>query len=154
MTPPLPETLIPKEIDKHSRSFVKEFKEFAIRGNVIDLAVGVIIGAAFGKIVTSLVEDIIMPPIGALLGNVDFSTLAYQLTVNAKGEPVLLKYGAFINNIINFTIVAFAIFAMVKVINRIRRKEEAQPSVTPAPTKEESLLTEIRDILASRPKAV
>jgi large conductance mechanosensitive channel len=154
MPPPIPETLIPKDIDKHSRSFVKEFKEFAIRGNVIDLAVGVIIGAAFGKIVTSLVEDIIMPPIGAVLGNVDFSTLAYQLTVNAKGEPVLLRYGAFINNIINFTIVAFAIFAMVKVINRIRRKEEAQPSVTPAPTKEESLLTEIRDILASRGKTV
>lgn len=132
----------------------QEFKEFAVRGNVIDLAVGVIIGAAFGKIVTSLVEDVIMPPIGALMGNMDFSNLAYQITTDAKGEPVLLKYGLFINNVINFVIVAFAIFMMVKIINKVRRKEEAKPSAPPAPTKEESLLTEIRDILAARPKSL
>lgn len=136
------------------QSMWQEFKEFAIKGNVIDLAVGVIIGAAFGKIVTSLVEDVIMPPIGAVMGNVDFSRLAYQITTDAKGEPVLLKYGLFINNIINFLIVAFAIFMMVKVINRIRRKEEQKPSAPPAPTKEESLLAEIRDILASRAKSI
>ena len=133
---------------------MQEFKEFAIRGNVIDLAVGVIIGAAFGKIITSLVEDVIMPPIGALLGNIDFSDLAYHLTTNVKGEPVLLKYGLFINHIINFVLVALAIFMMVKIINKIRRKEEAKPTVPPAPTKEESLLTEIRDILAKRPTSV
>ena len=138
---------VTNEIHKETRSFVKEFKEFAIRGNVIDLAVGVIIGAAFGKIITSLVDDIIMPPIGTIMGNMDFSNLAYQITTDAKGAPVLLKYGAFINNVINFAIVALAIFVMVKVINNIRRKEEAQPTVTPAPTKEESLLAEIRDIL-------
>lgn len=135
-------------------SMLQEFKEFAVRGNVIDLAVGVIIGAAFGKIITSLVEDVIMPPIGAVMGDVNFATLAYQLTTNSKGEPVLLKYGAFINNIMNFLIVAFAIFMMVKMINKVRRKEEAAPSTPPAPTKEESLLGEIRDILASRPTSV
>lgn len=133
---------------------LQEFKEFAVRGNVIDLAVGVIIGAAFGKIISSLVEDVILPPIGAVMGNIDFSDLAYQLATNVKGEPVLLKYGLFINHIINFVIVALAIFMMVKVINKIRRTEEAKPSLPPAPTKEESLLTEIRDILAARPKSV
>jgi large conductance mechanosensitive channel len=144
----MPEPLAPRP------SMMQEFKEFAIRGNVIDLAVGVIIGAAFGKIISSLVEDVIMPPIGAIMGNIDFSDLAYQLTTNAKGEPVLLKYGLFINHVINFVIVALAIFMMVKIINKIRRKEEAKPTVPPAPTKEESLLTEIRDILAKRPTSV
>jgi large conductance mechanosensitive channel len=137
------------QLDKQGLSLFKEFKEFAVRGNVIDLAVGVIIGAAFGKIVTSLVEDIIMPPLGVLIGNMDFSSLAYQLAIDDAGKPVLLKWGMFVNNVINFTIIAFAIFAMVKVINTIRRKEEAQPSAPPAPTKEESLLAEIRDILKS-----
>lgn len=132
---------------KQASSIIREFKEFAIRGNVIDLAVGVIIGAAFGKIVTSLVEDVIMPPIGVLLGGVDFSSLAYTITIDEAGKPVLLKWGLFLNTIINFIIIAFAIFAMVKTINTVRRKEEANPTTPPAPTKEESLLMEIRDIL-------
>lgn len=141
---------------KQKIPILREFKEFAIRGNVIDLAVGVIIGGAFGKIVSSLVEDVIMPPIGVLLGGVDFTNLAYQITVDAAGKPVLLKYGVFINTVINFTIIAFAIFALVKIINTIRRKEEANPNPnpTPAPTKEESLLTEIRDILKSNASSV
>lgn len=131
-------------------SVFSEFKEFAVRGNVIDLAIGVIIGAAFGKIITSLVENVIMPPIGVLLGGMDFSDLAYQLGVDSKGKPVLLQYGVFLNSIVNFVIVAAAIFATVKAINRMRRKEEIAPSAPPAPTKEESLLAEIRDLLQAR----
>lgn len=130
-------------------SLSKEFKEFAIKGNVIDLAVGVVIGAAFGKIVTSLVEDVIMPPIGMLLGNMDFSDLNLYLGQGSDGKPVTLNYGSFITAIIYFVIIAFAIFMLVKAINRMRRKEEAHPTTVPAPTKEESLLAEIRDILKS-----
>ncbi|MCC6446401.1 MAG: large conductance mechanosensitive channel protein MscL [Armatimonadetes bacterium] len=134
---------------------LKEFKEFAMRGNVVDLAVGIIIGAAFGKIVTSLVEDIIMPPIGLLLGKVDFS----NLFLNLSGQPVAsvdaakkaglatLNYGMFLNTIINFVIVAFAIFLVVRVMNRLQRQEAAASAEAPAPTCEEVLLTEIRDLL-------
>jgi len=130
----------------------KEFKDFAIKGNVIDLAVGVIIGGAFGKIVSSLVDDVLMPPIGLLLGGIDFSH--FELTLRqAEGTTpaVMLRYGLFINNIITFLIVAFAIFLFVKWVNRLRRAEAKQPSPPPAPTKEEALLGEIRDILKSRP---
>ena len=130
---------------------ISEFKEFAMRGNVIDLAVGVVIGAAFGKIVSSLVDDIIMPVIGKLVGGVDFSTLAIVLEparVGADGKElaaaVLLRYGNFIQNIFNFIIVAFAVFLFVKLINKLHRKQEAAPAATPADI---VLLTEIRDSL-------
>ena len=132
---------------------VKEFKEFAMKGNVVDMAVGVIIGAAFGKIVTSLVEDILMPPLGMVLGKVDFASLFLQLSgtpvtslVEAKkaGVPVI-AYGNFLNQIINFVIVAFAIFLVVKQVNRFRREEPAPPA--PELSTQEKLLTEIRDAL-------
>ena len=130
---------------------ISEFKEFAIRGNVVDLAVGVVIGAAFGKIVASLVNDIIMPSIGFAVGGVNFSDLAIELkaaTVDAAGTAVpavLVKYGAFIQTIVDFLIIAFAIFVAVKVINRLKRKEEAPPPA--GPSEEVKLLTEIRDAL-------
>ena len=136
---------------------LKEFKEFAMRGNVMDMAVGIIIGAAFGKIVTSLVNDIIMPPIGLLMGNVDFSNLFVNLTMGATfasvaeaeaaGAPIV-KYGIFINTVIDFVIVAFAIFLVIRGLNKLRRKQEtAPPAVPPAPTPDQKLLTEIRDLL-------
>lgn len=135
------------------KKVLKEFKEFAVKGNVMDLAIGVIIGAAFGKIVTSLVGDIIMPTIGLLVGGVDFSNLAVVLkpeVVNNAGEivsaAVSLNYGLFINTVIDFTIVAFAIFAVVKTMNRLKRKEEAKPKEEKHPTQVE-LLVEIRDLL-------
>ena len=139
---------------------LKEFKEFAMRGNVIDLAVGVIIGAAFGKIVTSLVNDIIMPPIGLILGNVDFSDLFVNLDMSksfasvaeaeAAGAPII-KYGLFINTVIDFLIVAFVIFMVIRGINRFRRKQEAAPpGPSSPPPAEVQLLTEIRDLLRKR----
>lgn len=157
-------------------AFFKEFKEFALKGNVMDMAVGVIIGGAFGKIVSSLVSDIIMPPIGALLGNTDFSNLKIDLTrmrdatshavhavgdlvtgsdpaaAQAAAEPVYWNYGAFIQQCIDFTILAFCVFLMVKLMNRLIKKKEAAPAPAPAPapSKEEILLTEIRDLLKER----
>jgi large conductance mechanosensitive channel len=136
---------------------MKEFKEFAVKGNVIDMAVGIIIGAAFGKIVGSLVKDVIMPPIGMALGNVDFSELKIVLqeaVVAADGtvseEVVAINYGVFINALIDFVILAFVIFMMVKAINSARRKEEVAPSAPPAPTKAQVLRPEIRAALRSR----
>ena len=130
---------------------LKEFKEFAVKGNVIDMAVGIIIGAAFGKIVSSLVADVVTPPIGLLLGGVDFSNLAITLKAAANGAPaVVLSYGKFLQAVVDFTIVAFAIFMMIKGINTLKRKEEAAPAAPPEPTKEEQLLTEIRDLLKER----
>jgi large conductance mechanosensitive channel len=127
-------------------SIIKEFKEFASKGSVVDLAVGVIIGGAFGKIVTSLVDDIIMPPIGMLLSGVDFSKLSIILKQGTgDSPPVLIKYGLFINSIITFLIVAFCIFLMVKTINKMNRKKEATPP--PAPPEEILLLRQIRDEL-------
>ena len=132
---------------------VSEFKEFAMRGNVVDLAVGVVIGAAFGKIVASLVNDIIMPAIGYLVGGVNFSDLAFELkpaSVDAAGAEVaavMVKYGAFIQTIVDFLIIAFAIFVAVKVINSLKRKEEAAPAAPAEPSAEVKLLTEIRDAL-------
>lgn len=129
---------------------ISEFREFAMRGNVIDLAVGVVIGGAFGKIVTSLVDNIIMPPIGLLLGGVDFSDIAWTLraaTVDAAGEEVpavVIGIGEFLNTLVQFVIIAFAIFMLVKVINRIHRKPEAAPA---GPSEEVLLLREIRDAL-------
>lgn len=133
--------------------FLKEFKEFAMRGSVVDLAVGVVIGGAFGKIVTSLVDDIIMPPIGYITGGVDFSNMKYVITEanEAAGTTeVAITYGNFINVIIQFLIIAFCIFLVIKGINSLKRKEEAAPETPAAPTKEEVLLTEIRDILRSK----
>jgi len=141
---------------------LKEFKEFAMRGNVVDLAVGVIIGGAFGKIVTSLVNDVIMPPIGKAMGGVNFADLFINLD-SAKGPFASLKaakdagaaviaYGSFINSVIDFTIIAFCIFLMVKAMNRLMKKEAAKPAPPPGPTPEQKLLTEIRDLL-SRPRA-
>jgi large conductance mechanosensitive channel len=127
---------------------MKEFKEFAVKGNVIDMAVGIVIGAAFGKIVSSFVGDVIMPPIGAFLGGVDFSNLA--LTVKeASGDmaAVVISYGKFIQTLIDFTIIAFAIFMVIKGINSLKRKEEEAPKAPPEPSAQEVLLTEIRDLL-------
>lgn len=130
---------------------LQEFKTFAVKGNMIDMAVGIIIGAAFGKIVSSLVGDVIMPPLGIIIGGVDFSDLAVTLKA-AEGEApaVLLAYGKFIQTIIDFVIIAFAIFMGIKVINRLKREEEAAPAAPPAPTKDQELLSEIRDLLKAQ----
>ncbi|MBK5144152.1 large-conductance mechanosensitive channel protein MscL [Budviciaceae bacterium BWR-B9] len=132
-------------------SLLKEFREFAMRGNVVDLAVGVIIGAAFGKIVSSLVSDIIMPPLGLLIGGIDFKQFEWVLR-SAQGDTpaVVMHYGVFIQNIFDFIIVAFAIFMAIKLMNKVRR--EQPPAAPPAPTTEEKLLTDIRDILKQQQK--
>ncbi len=131
-------------------SIMSEFRQFAVKGNMIDLAIGIIIGTAFGKIVSSFVQDVIMPPIGLLLGNVDFADLAVILKPAVGDTPaVTLKYGAFITTIIDFVIIAFVVFMLIKAINMMKRKEEEKPA-PPAPSKEEILLTEIRDILKSK----
>ncbi|MGM3191237.1 large-conductance mechanosensitive channel protein MscL [Dickeya dadantii subsp. dieffenbachiae] len=129
-------------------SFIKEFREFAMRGNVVDLAVGVIIGAAFGKIVSSLVSDIIMPPLGLLIGGVDFKQFHWVLR-EAQGNiaAVSINYGVFIQNIFDFIIVAFAIFMAIKLMNKLRRTQQEEPSAPPKISAEEKLLTEIRDLL-------
>ena len=130
---------------------LEEFKKFAMRGNVVDLAVGVIIGGAFGAIVKSLVDQIIMPPIGLLTGGVDFAALKLVLKPAAgKATEVAIGYGVFINTIIQFLIVAFVIFMMIKAINTLKRPPPPAPVVAPPPTREEVLLTEIRDLLAKR----
>lgn len=132
-------------------SMMQEFKTFAMRGNVVDMAVGIIIGGAFGKIVSSFVNDVIMPPIGMIVGGADFSDLAITLKEAAGDTPaVLLKYGAFIQTAVDFVIIAFAIFIAVKAVNSLKRKEEESPAAPPAPSKEEVLLTEIRDLLRER----
>jgi large conductance mechanosensitive channel len=129
-------------------SMIKEFKEFAMKGNVVDMAVGIIIGAAFGKIVSSLVGDLIMPPIGVLLGGVDFSSLAFTLRGAAENQPaVVVSYGKFINSVIDFIIIAFSIFMVIKAMNSLKKKEEAAPSAPPALPADVQLLTEIRDLL-------
>lgn len=145
-----------------SMKFLQEFKEFALKGNMVDMAVGVIIGGAFGKIVSSLVNDIIMPPIGMLLGKTDFSNLRVNLSglrdsvsgAAAGAEPVYWNYGAFIQQCIDFAILAFCVFLMVKLMNRLMRRKAAAPApaTPPAPTKEELLLTEIRDLLREQQK--
>ena len=128
--------------------FFKEFKEFAMKGNVMDMAVGVIIGGAFGKIVSSLVDDVLMPAIGMVTGNVDFTNLVCK---SGEGEgAAVLKYGTFIQNIIDFLIVAFCIFLMIKAMNKLNRKKEEEPAPAPEPPAEEKLLTEIRDLLKNK----
>ena len=122
-------------------SVMQEFKEFAVKGSVVDLAVGVVIGAAFGKIVSSVVEDVVMPVIGTLLGGLDFSSLALKV------GSATLKYGKFIQTCVDFLVIAFAIFLAVKVINRLKRAEETKPAEPPAPPRQQVLLEEIRDLL-------
>lgn len=131
-------------------SIISEFKAFAVKGNVVDMAVGIIIGAAFGKIVSSFVGDVVMPPLGVLIGGVDFTDLAITLKA-AEGDlpAVVLAYGKFIQTVIDFLIVAFAIFIGIKVLNRLKREEEVAPQAAPAPTKDQELLSEIRDLLKS-----
>ncbi len=138
--------------------FFQEFREFALRGNVVDLAIGIIIGVAFGAIVNSLVNDVIMPPIGLITGNIDFSNLFINLSgqeypslaaAREAGAPVI-AYGAFINAVINFIIVALVIFLVVKGMNRLRRRQEEAPETMPVPPRQETLLEEIRDLLKAR----
>lgn len=141
---------------------LKEFKEFAMRGNVVDMAVGIVIGAAFGTIVKSFVDDVLMPPIGVLLGNVDFSNLFAVIKEGAVAAPyatleaakaagaVTLNYGAFVNTIISFVIIAFAVFLVIKAINNLQKQEEENGETPPKPSEEQQLLTEIRDILKAR----
>lgn len=136
-------------------SVVSEFREFISRGSVMDLAVGVIIGGAFSKIVTSLVDHVITPPIGWLIGGIDFSDLKITLPVNPTnptGDPAVIQYGLFIQTLIQFLIIAFVIFMLVKAINAFRRKEAQTPAAPAAPTTSEALLTEIRDALVTTPK--
>jgi len=131
-------------------SMLQEFKDFAIKGNVIDMSVGIIVGAAFGKIVSSFVADVIMPPIGVLVGGVDFTKLALTIKAAAGDAPaVTLNYGNFLQTMVDFTIIAVAIFIVIKLINNLKKSEEAAPAPAPEPTKEELLLTEIRDLLKS-----
>ena len=136
--------------------FLSEFKEFAVKGNALDMAVGVIIGAAFGKIVSSIVDDIIMPPIGWLIGGVDFSNLkitlpAEQIVEGVATQPATINYGMFIQNVIDFLIVALCVFLLVKAINKLtKKKEQETPAAPPAPSAEEKLLTEIRDLMKNK----
>jgi len=129
-------------------SMMSEFREFAMRGNVVDMAVGIVIGGAFGKIVSSFVNDVLMPPIGIAVGGVDFSSLAITLK-EASGDvaAVTLNYGSFIQTVVDFVIIAFAIFMVIKAMNSMKKKEEAAPAPPPKPSAEETLLTEIRDLL-------
>ncbi|MBE7376157.1 large-conductance mechanosensitive channel protein MscL [Pseudomonas lopnurensis] len=135
-------------------SLISEFKAFAVRGNVVDMAVGIVVGAAFGRIVSSFVDGVIMPPLGLLIGGVDFSDLAIVLKAATGDAPaVVLAYGAFIQTVVDFTIIAFAIFMAIKALNHLKRKEAEAPSEPPAPSQEELLLTEIRDLLKERNRA-
>lgn len=129
-------------------SMLQEFKQFAVKGNVVDMAVGIIIGAAFGKIVSAFVANLVMPPLGLLIGGVDFSNLVITLKAATETtEAVVIGYGLFIQTVFDFVIVAFAIFMVIKWMNSLKKKEEAAPAAPPGPTKEEVLLTEIRDLL-------
>lgn len=130
---------------------IKEFQEFAVKGNVVDMAVGIIIGGAFGTIVKSLVADIIMPPVGLLMGGIDFSEVVIELRqATADAEAVTMNIGVFINNVISFLIVAWAVFLLVKGMNTLKKKQEEAPAEAPAPPKEQVLLEEIRDLLKAR----
>jgi large conductance mechanosensitive channel len=136
------------KLEERTMSMMSEFRDFAMRGNVVDMAVGIVIGAAFGKIVSSFVNDVLMPPIGIAMGGVDFSDLAMVLK-EASGDvaAVTLNYGSFIQTVIDFVIIAFAIFMVVKSMNKMKKKEEEKPAAPPEPSAEETLLTEIRDLL-------
>jgi large conductance mechanosensitive channel len=136
------------EAEQSGLRMLKEFREFAMKGNVVDLAVGVIIGAAFGKIVSSLVGDIFMPPLGEIIGGVNFSDLAIDLGKDPSGKEVLVKYGAFLQTILDFLIIAFVLFMAIKGINRLKKPPPAE--APPPPPKSEVLLEQIRDLLAKR----
>lgn len=130
---------------------LQEFKTFAVKGNVVDMAVGIIVGAAFGKIVSSFVGDVVMPPLGLAIGGVDFSNLAVTLKeATADSAAVTLSYGKFIQTVVDFVIIAFAIFIAVKAINKLKKQEAETPAAPPPPTKDQQLLTEIRDLLKQR----
>jgi large conductance mechanosensitive channel len=129
-------------------SFASEFREFAMKGSVVDLAVGVVIGGAFGKIVASLVGDVIMPGLSPMLGSVNFSDLAVQIATNAAGKPVMLRYGAFLQTIFEFLVIALSLFIVIKAINRLKRPAPNAPP--PAPSKTEALLQDIKDLLAKK----
>ena len=132
-------------------SMMSEFKKFAMRGNVVDMAVGIVIGGAFGKIVSSLVKDVLMPPIGMLMGGVDFTDLAIVLkAASEEAAAVTINYGMFIQTILDFVIIAFAIFMVVKAMNNMKKKEEAKPAAPAKPSAEVELLTEIRDALKEK----
>lgn len=132
-------------------SMMQEFKEFAVKGNVVDLAVGVIIGGAFGKIVSSFVEDVVMPPIGLIVGGVDFKSLAFTLkAAEGKAAAVMLNYGKFIQTMVDFAIVAFVIFLAIKAINSMKKQEAAAPAAPPKPSAQEVLLGEIRDAIRAQ----
>ena len=130
--------------------FIKEFKEFAMKGNVMDMAVGVIIGGAFGKIVSSLVDDVLMPAIGMLTGNVDFTKLSAKIEMPGIANPAEIKYGMFIQNVVDFLIVALCIFLIIKLMNKVIKKKEEEPAPAPEPSNEEKLLGEIRDLLKNK----
>jgi len=147
---------MPRRTDKKRKgrelmSMMKEFRKFAMRGNVVDMAVGIVIGAAFGKIVSSFVNDVLMPPLGLALGGVDFSDLAVTLK-QASGDvaAVTLNYGSFVQTVVDFVIIAFAIFMIIKAMNSLKKKEEEKPTAPPAPSAQETLLAEIRDLLKNR----
>jgi large conductance mechanosensitive channel len=133
-----------------------EFKSFAMRGNVVDMAVGIIIGGAFGKIISSFVADVLMPPLGLLLGGIDFKDMTYEMKAAVlEGTEVItpavtLNYGLFIQNVVDFLIIAFAIFMAIRAMNSMKKKEEEAPAAPPAPSKEEELLSEIRDLLKNK----
>jgi large conductance mechanosensitive channel len=129
---------------------LKEFREFAVKGNVVDMAVGIIIGAAFGKIVSSLVADVITPPLGYVIGGIDFTQLSLKFPALLDKPEVTLNYGKFLQTVFDFSIVAFAIFLLVKGINALKRKQEAAPAAPPPPTRQEVLLEQIRDLLMKR----
>lgn len=132
-------------------NLMKDFKAFAMRGNVIDLAIAVVIGAAFGRIVTSLVNDLLMPPIGMLIGGIDFSDFSYMLSeATVETAAVTINYGLFVQQLVNFTIIAFAIFMVIRLFEKMKRKEEIAPTAPPEPSNEEKLLTEIRDLLKTK----
>jgi large conductance mechanosensitive channel len=131
-------------------SLASEFKEFAMKGNVVDLAVGVIVGAAFGKIVSSMVANVIMPVIGKLIGGFNFSDLAISLGTDPAGKPVAVTYGVFLQSVFDFIIIAVVLFMAIRAINRLKRPVPPPPAAPPPPTREEQLLTEIRDLLAKR----
>lgn len=133
------------------KALLSEFKTFALRGNVLDLAIGIVIGAAFGKIVSALVDHLLMPPIGLLIGGVDFSDLAITLrAASEEGPAVALGIGLFLNALVQFLIIAFAVFLLVKALNRLRREQEAAPPPPPPPSREAELLAEIRDLLRAQ----
>ncbi len=136
--------------EHYTMGLIAEFKQFAVKGNVVDLAVGVVVGAAFGKIVSALVEHVVMPPLGLLLAGADFKDAAVRIGTNPAGEPVLLKYGMFLQSVLDFAIIAFVLFIAIRAINRLKTPEAAPAPAPAEPPRQEALLEEIRDLLARK----